>query len=76
MSRRFQFSLRTLLGTMGAVALSLGTAHLTKRFGEFVSAEPIHVGHRLQVKGRLVEFFGPATRNFRLMRTARQHPTA
>lgn len=59
MSRRFQFSLRTLLGLAAAVCLVLGGWHLFDTYGNYIEIDRIRVGEPITVRGRYVRFFGP-----------------
>jgi hypothetical protein len=59
MRRRFQFSLRTLLGLAAVVCLLLGGWHLLETYGSYIEAEPLRVGVPVKLRGRYVCFFGP-----------------
>jgi hypothetical protein len=59
MSRRFQFSLRALLGLAAIASLSLGGWHLLETYGTYVDAENPRVGEPIRISGRFVWLFGP-----------------
>jgi hypothetical protein len=60
MSRRFQFSLRALLGLAAVVCLLLGCWHLLTKHGQYVVATPAKIGEPITVDGQLVCFCGPS----------------
>lgn len=57
--RRPQFTMKTLLCFMTAVAVLLGAPSLIKRYGQFVEARPCNAGDPVMIRGRLIRFFGP-----------------
>ena len=59
MSRRFQFSLRWLLGLAAAVCFALGGWHLLVTYGQYVGAPPTNVGKPITVEAQLVRIGGP-----------------
>ena len=59
MTRRFQFSLRALLGAAVVVCLLLGGWHLLWTYGQYVEAEPAKLGRSFSVKGRILRPAGP-----------------
>ncbi len=63
MTRRFQFSLRTLLIALVTVCIALGGWHLYfVFFGPYVEAAPTVAGQPIFVRGRFFDFFGmPST---------------
>jgi hypothetical protein len=60
MSRRFQFSLRTLLGFAALICLLLGGRHLLDTYGSHLEVSDAALGKPIRLKGRLVRVFGPA----------------
>ncbi|HEV3341559.1 MAG TPA: hypothetical protein VG125_14430 [Pirellulales bacterium] len=59
MSRRFQFSLRALLGLVTVLCLLLGGWGLLLTYGQFVAAGPITLHERIALRGRLIRMLGP-----------------
>ena len=59
MLRRFQFSLRALLGLSVAMCLLLGARHLLETCGQFVASQTARIGEPVAINGRLIRFFGP-----------------
>lgn len=66
MTRRFQFSLRALLGTVVFGCLILGAGSLLKSKGQFVRAEPTKVGEPILIRGRVILFGGPGRFEYHL----------
>lgn len=67
MTRRFQFSLKALLGLVMVAAMMLGAVHLAERYGQFVkTTTPCSPASTLNVEGRLITFFGPKVRHVEL----------
>jgi hypothetical protein len=59
MRRRFQFSLRALLGLAAAVCVVLGGHHLLVKYGQYVVAKPAGIGEPISIDGQLVWLCGP-----------------
>ena len=59
MSRRFQFSLRTLLGLAAIICLMLGGWHLLETYGNYMDVGDMAVGKPITVKGRVIRVLGP-----------------
>ena len=59
MLRRFQFSLRALLGVAAVICLFLGGWHLLITYGEFIEVGPIELHRKTTIRGRLVRLLGP-----------------
>jgi hypothetical protein len=55
--RWFQFSLRSLLGLVVVICLTLGGWHLLMTYGQWVEAEPAVVGQPIKIHGRFFHFF-------------------
>ena len=60
MSRRFQFSLRGLLGLAAIFCILLGSGHIVATYGSYVAANPTKVRQPVAIYGRIVRPFGPA----------------
>lgn len=56
---RPQFSLKALLLLATLTCGALGSAHLVKRYGEFVEVPSHKAGDMVVMRGRLIRFFGP-----------------
>jgi hypothetical protein len=59
MSRRFQFSLRGLLGIAAVVCAAFGGIHLLNAYGSWIEVSDLAVGKPVIVKGRYIRLFGP-----------------
>ena len=60
MTRRFQFRLRALLGTIAALCLALGIRHLLDRYGNRIDVDDAKVGMPIKVKATCFSPFGPS----------------
>jgi hypothetical protein len=59
MSRRFQFSLRALLGLAAVVGLLLGGWHLLDTYGNRLDVDEVRIGAPVKIKAGYVCLFGP-----------------
>ena len=59
MSRRFQFSLRSLLAAGAVVCLSLGGWHVLTIRSQYVAGLSAKVGEPITIEAQLVRFCGP-----------------
>lgn len=60
MIRRFQFSLRALMGMVASFCLLPGSWKLLARYGQYIEATPVVVGEPIPIKGRLIRPLGPS----------------
>ncbi|HVW37404.1 MAG TPA: hypothetical protein VHB99_08860 [Pirellulales bacterium] len=60
MRRRFQFSLRALLGLAAGVCLLLGGKHLLETYGQRIEVEQPVVGKPIKIRARYIRLFGPS----------------
>ncbi|MGH7134798.1 MAG: hypothetical protein ACREHD_03610 [Pirellulales bacterium] len=59
MPRRFQFSLRALLGLGAVVCLLLGGRHLVETYATYIEVSNSALDEPISIKGRIVRLFGP-----------------